>query len=277
MDLNTYEDFIQTDAPINPGNSGGPLVNLDGRVIGVNTAILGAQGNIGIGFAIPVNMVRNVYEQIRKQGKVVRGFLGINMQDLTSELAALFGAPAETKGVLISHVAKDSAAAAAGLQAGDVLVQFGGKPVPSATALATQVSLLPPGSKVSVALLRGGARKDLTLEMGTRPSKSSAAPERPALEVLGMAVENLTDDLAQRLDYQGMTGVLVAAVAENSPAQASQFGAGMLIQEVNRRPVKNLSDFKIAMERAVQKPPILFLVNNRGMYRYLVMASREDR
>ena len=272
MDLSTYEDFIQTDAPINPGNSGGPLVDLDGRVIGVNTAILGAQGNIGIGFAIPANMVKNVYGQLRRNGKVARGFLGISMQDLTPGLAALFGAPRDTKGILISHVEPNSPAATAGLQPGDVLVQFDGKPLPSAATLATQVSLLQPTSKVSVVLLRDGARKSLTLEMGTRPAPSSVVKQHPALEVLGMAVEDLTSDLAQRLNYQGLAGVLVVAVAENSPAGAARIGEGMLIQEVNRRPVKNLSEFRTVMEEAMQKPPVLFLVNSQRSYRYLVMA-----
>ena len=272
MDLSAYEDFIQTDAPINPGNSGGPLVNLDGRVIGVNTAIVGSQGNIGIGFAIPANMVKNVYEQLRRHGKVTRGFLGISMQDLTPRLAALFGAPTDTKGILVSHVEPNSPAATAGLQPGDVLVQFDGKPLPSAATLATQVSLLQPTSKVSVVLLRDGVRKSLTLEMGTRPAPSSVVKQHPALEVLGMAVEDLTSDLAQRLNYQGLTGVLVVAVAENSLAGAARIGEGMLIQEVNRRPVKNLSEFRTVMEEAAQKPPILFLVNYQGSYRYLVMA-----
>jgi serine protease Do len=276
MDLSTYEDFIQTDAPINPGNSGGPLVNLDGRVIGVNTAIVGAQGNIGIGFAIPANMVKNVYEQLRRNGKVARGFLGISMQDLTPRLAALFGAPTDTKGILISHVEPNAPAAAAGLQPGDVLVQFDGKPLPSTATLATQVSLLQPASKVSVVLLREGARKSLTLQMGTRPAAPSAAKQHPALEVLGMAVEDLTDDLAQRLNYQGLAGVLVVAVADNSAAGAARIGEGMLIQEVNRRRVKNLSEFRTVMEEAVQKPLILFLVNNQGSYRYLVMAPPEN-
>jgi serine protease Do len=272
MDLSTYEDFIQTDAPINPGNSGGPLVDLDGRVIGVNTAILGSQGNIGIGFAIPANIVKNVYQQLRTNGKVARGYLGINMQDLTPELAAVFGAPPETKGVLIAHVEPNSPAVAAGLEPGDILVQFDRKPIEGASALATQVSLLQPGSKISVVLLRKGARQSLTLEMGTRPTASAAAKQRPALEVLGMAVENLTDDVAQRLNYQGMTGVLVVAIADNSAAAAARILEGMLIQEVDRRRVRNLNEFKAAMEQAVQKPPILFLVNYQGAYRYLVMG-----
>jgi serine protease Do len=138
------------------------------------------------------------------------------------------------------------------------------------------VSLLRPGSKISVVLLRDGAHQNLTLEMGTRPTASSGAKEHPALEVLGMAVEDLTDDLAQRLDYQGLAGVLVVAVADNSPAGAARIGEGMLIQEVNRRPVKDLSAFKAVMEEAVQKPPILFLVNYQGAYRYLVMAPPQN-
>ncbi len=277
MDLSTYEDFIQTDAPINPGNSGGPLVNRRGEVIGVNTAIVGSEGSIGIGFAIPVNMAKMVYEQIRKNGKVVRGYLGVSMQDLTPDLTAIFGAPKDTKGVLVSHVAENSPAAAAGLKPGDVLVEFDGKPIPSATAFATHVSLLQPGNKVPLVLLRNSTRQDLTLEMGTRPTKSSSAKERPALEVLGMAVQDLTDDLAQRLNYQGMTGVLVVAVADNSPAEASEISAGMLIQEVNRRPVQNLSEFKTALEEAAQKPPVLFLVNGQGAYRYVAIASPDNR
>jgi len=272
MDLSTYEDFIQTDAPINPGNSGGPLVNLNGEVIGVNTAIVGSEGSIGIGFAIPANMARTVYEQIRRNGKVLRGYLGINMQDLTPDLAAIFGTPRDTKGILVSHVAEDSPAAAAGLKPGDVLVQFDGKPIPGATAFATQVSLLQPGTKVPLVLLRHGAHQDLTLEMGTRPGKSPSAKGRPTLEVLGMALQDLTDDLAQRLNYQGVTGVLVVAVADNSPAEALELGAGMLIQEVNRRPVRTLSEFKTALEEAAEKPPILFLVNNQGAYRYVATA-----
>ncbi len=277
MDLSTYEDFIQTDAPINPGNSGGPLVNLHGEIIGVNTAIVGSEGSIGIGFAIPANMARTVYEQIRKSGKVMRGYLGINMQDLTPDLATIFGLPKDTKGILVSHIAEGSPAAAAGLKSGDVLVQFDGKPIPGATAFATQVSLLQPGNKVPLVLLRNGTRQNLALEMGERPTKASSTKEQPALEVLGMAVQDLTDDLAQRLNYQGMTGVLVVAVADNSPAEGAEISAGMLIQEINRRPVRNLSEFKTVMEEDVQKPPVLFLVNNKGAYSFVVVARANER
>ncbi len=275
MDLSTYEDFIQTDAPINPGNSGGPLLNLHGQVIGVNTAIVGSEGNIGIGFAIPVNMVKYVYEQIRKNGRVVRGFLGISMQDLTTELATVFHVPADTKGIIISHVAEGSPGAAAGLKPGDVLVQFDGKPIAGATVFRTQVSMLQPDSRIPVVLLRDGKRQDLTLVMGTRPARVSSSKEVPTLEALGMAVQDLAAEVAQRLNYQGQTGVLVVAVADDSPADASDITTGMLIQEVNRRSIANLSEFKTALEQAAEKPPILFLVNNQGAYSFVVIAPPE--
>ena len=269
--LAAYEDFIQTNAAINPGNSGGPLVNLDGQVIGVNTAILGPEGNIGIGFAIPANMAKEVYEQIRKNGKVIRGFLGVSIQDLTPDLVAAFDLPAQTKGITVSHVAENSPAQAAGLRQGDIILELDGKPIDSATALQTYVSMLQPGSKITVGVLRDGARQNLTIALGARPSPSAGGDKHPALEVLGMAVENLTGDLADRLGYSGKSGVVVVAVADDSIAGLFGIGPGMLIEEVDRRPVKNMSDFKTAIEEAAKKPPILFLVNNQGSYRYIAL------
>ncbi len=273
MDLTTYEDFIQTDAAINPGNSGGPLVNLAGEVVGVNTAILGPQGNIGIGFAIPANMAKDVYEQIRKTGKVVRGFLGVSIQDLTPDLVAALRLPADTKGVLISHVAENSPAGTAGLKPGDVIVQLDGKPAVSPGPFQTQVSMLQPGTKVPVVVLRNGARQNLTIELGTRVKAMPAKPApRPTLEVAGMAVQDLNQGLAQQLGYQDATGVIVVAVAQDSIAGFSGLIPGMLIQEVDRQPVKNLQEFENTIKEAAQKPPVLFLVNNQGAYRYLVLA-----
>jgi serine protease Do len=273
MDLTTYEDFIQTDAAINPGNSGGPLVNLAGQVVGVNTAILGPQGNIGIGFAIPANMAKDVYEQIRKTGKVVRGFLGVSIQDLTPDLIAAFGLADGTRGILISHVAENSPAAAAGLEPGDVIVQLDGKPVVSPGPFQTQVSMFQPGTKVSIVVLRKGAKQNLTIELGTRAPAAPAKPApRPTLEVAGMAVQGLSRDLAERLGYQGQTGVVIVAVAQDSVAGFSGLSPGMLIQEVDRQPVKSLQEFENAIKEAAQKPPVLFLVNSQGAYRYLVLA-----
>jgi serine protease Do len=273
MNLTTYEDFIQTDAAINPGNSGGPLVNLDGQVVGVNTAILGPEGNIGIGFAIPINMAKDVYEQIRKNGKVVRGFIGVSIQQLTPDLIAAFNLPESTKGLLVSHVAENSPAASAGLEPGDVIVQFDGKPVPSLGLFQTQVSLLEPGTKVRVGILRKGKMQNLTVELGTRVKTKPTKPTpRPTLEVAGMAVQDLNQDLTEQLGYQGQKGVIVVAVAQDSIAGFSGLGPGMLIEQVNRQPVQNIKQFESLLNEAAQHPPVLFLVNNQGAYRYLVLA-----
>jgi serine protease Do len=274
IDLTTYEDFIQTDAAINPGNSGGPLINLDGRVVGVNTAILGPQGNIGIGFAIPINMAKNVYEQIRKNGRVVRGFLGVDIQDLNPDLATAFGLPNSTRGVLISYVSENSPAATAGLKPGDVIVQFDGKPVTSPASFQTRISVLQPGTSVGIVVLRNGARQNLTINLGTRVAASPAKPApRPTLEVAGMAVQDLNQDLAEKLGYQGQKGVIVVAVAQDSIAGFSGLGPGMLIQQVDRQPVTNVKEFESALKQAADKPAILLLVNNQGAYRYLVLAA----
>jgi serine protease Do len=273
IDLTRYEDFIQTDAAINPGNSGGPLVNLDGQVVGVNTAILGPHGNIGIGFAIPINLVKNVYEQIRKNGKVIRGFIGVNIQDLTPELVTAFGLPDNTKGVLISHVTASSPAEAAGLEPGDIIVQFDGKSVAGVASFQTQVSTFQPGTRVPLVVLRNGAKQNLTIKLGTRlkatPAKST---QRPTLEVAGMAVQNLNQDLAERLGYQGQKGVVIVAVAPDSVAGFSGLGPGMLIQQIDHQGVQDIKEFESVLKEAAQKPPVLLLVNNQGAYRYLVLA-----
>jgi serine protease Do len=273
MDLTTYEDFIQTDAAINPGNSGGPLVNLDGQVVGVNTAILGPQGNIGIGFSIPINIAKDVYEQIRKHGKVVRGFMGVSIQDLTPELGAAFHLPDHIKGILISHIAENSPAAAAGLEPGDIIVQLDSKPVVSVGSFQTQVSLLQPGAKVRMVVLRKGAKQNLTIELGTRVKKTPTKPTpRPTLEVAGMAIQDLSPGLTERLGYQGQKGVIVVAVAQDSIAGFSGFGPGMLIQEIDHQPIQDIKELKNMLKAAAQNPPVLFLVNNQGAYRYLVLG-----
>ncbi|MCL5281083.1 MAG: PDZ domain-containing protein [Planctomycetes bacterium] len=160
------------------------------------------------------------------------------------------------------------------MQQDDVIVQFDGKPVLTAGAFQTQVSLFQPGTKVSVVVLRNGVKQSLTVELGTRVKARASKPTpQPTLEVAGMAVQNLSQDLAKQLNYQGATGVVVVAVAQDSMAGLSGLGPGMLIQTVNRQPIKNLQEFETALKAAAQKPPILFLVNNQGVYRYIVLAT----
>jgi serine protease Do len=272
--ITAYEDFIQTDAAINPGNSGGPLLNLDGKVVGINTAIISqVRGNMGIGLAIPVNMAKSVYEQLVEGGKVVRGFLGISMEELTPELAKALDLDEQTKGVAVTEVLKDTAAERAGLKRNDVIVEFGGKPVEKANELRNQVAQLKPGTKVEMVVLREGKKERIKAELGDKPKEGVAgSAERPGtLKELGITVQNLTDDLAERLGYEGLSGVVVTAVERGSLAELAGINAGALIMEVDREPVKNVKQFNEAMEKAAKEGQVLLLVNTGRYNRYIIL------
>ena len=272
--LATYEDFIQTDAAINPGNSGGPLLNLDGKAVGINTAIItsGAyRGNIGIGFAIPVNMAKAVYGQLVDSGIVVRGWLGVVIQPLTAQLADSFDLK-DTKGVLISEVIEDSAAEEAGLKQGDIVVEFEGQPVEKINVLQNRIAMLKPGTKAEIVVLRDGKRKTLTAELAKRPTQAQIAATRSdTLEQLGLTVQNLTDELARRLGYQDMTGVIVAQVEPGLEADRKGITVGTLIIEVDRKPIKNTKDFNEAIENAREEGQTLLLVRNKRYTRFVVL------
>ena len=279
--LAEYEDFIQTDAAINPGNSGGPLLNLDGKVVGINTAIvtghLAYRGNVGIGFAIPVNMAKAVYEQLVDSGTVVRGFLGVAIQDLTSQLAASFGLEEDTKGVLIPDVTEDSAADKAGLKQGDIIVEFDGQGVEKASVLQRRVAMLKPGTRVEIVILRDGKRKTLTVELGERPKQGRIdAGRSEMLEQLGLGVQNLTDDIAERLGYEGQSGVMVSRVEPSSLAAFAGITPGVLIMEVNRTQVKNIKELNKAIEKAREKGSILLLIRDRRYNRFVVLKLPKE-
>ena len=190
---------------------------------------------MGIGLAIPINMAKNVYEQLVKSGTVTRGYLGVNIQDLTPELAKSFGLK-DTKGVLIPNVTADSAAEKAGMKQGDIIVEFDGVPVEKTRDLLNRVAMLKPGTKVKVVVLREGERKTLTVELGTRPKSEQAAASRSdILEQLGITVQNLTPDLAERFGYKDETGVIVTDVEQGSLADFGGITPGTLIVEVNRK------------------------------------------
>lgn len=270
--LTTYEDFIQTDAAINPGNSGGPLLNLDGKVVGINTAIIGSTGNIGIGLAIPVNMAKSIYEQLIDSGTVVRGFLGVIIQDLTVELAESFDLK-DIKGVLIPEVTEGSAADKAGLKPGDIVIEFEGQPVEKADAFRKRVAMLKPGTKVKIVVFRNGKRKELTAELGERPTKAQiAGAQSDMLGQLGFAVQNLTDDLAERFGYKGETGVIVSHVEPASLAALAGIKSGTLIMEVNRKPVKNTKDFDKVVEQAAKEGTVLLLIKDERYTRFVILT-----
>ena len=264
-----FEDFIQTDAAINFGNSGGPLLNLDGKVVGINTAIFGPGGNIGIGLAIPINMAKAVHQQLVETGKVVRGFLGVSIRDLDTDLAESLGLE-DTKGVAISEVTEHSAAEEAGIKPYDVVVEFEGEQVENANEFRNRVAMLKPDTKVEMVVLRDGKRMKLTVKLGKRPEGGVVAG-RPSevVEDLGITVQTPTDELARRLGYEGMTGVLVTKVESGSEAERKGIKAGMLIMEVNRKPIANPKEFYEAIEKGAEKGSYLFLVND-GRYSFLV-------
>ena len=260
--LATIENFIQTDAAINFGNSGGPLINLDGKVVGINTAIVGATGNIGIGFAIPINMAKYAYEQLREGGAVERGFLGIEFKDITPELAAALDLERDAKGVVISNVIEDSAAEKAGLKYYDVIVEFEGQPVEKSNEFLNRVAMLSPDTKVEVVVLRDGERKKFTIKLGKRPPEEELTGTLAAdtVEELGFTVENLTDELRERLGYEGESGVIVTEVEPGSQAAQAGIAPGALIKEVNRQEIKNTREFNEAIKKAEKKGRALLLI-----------------
>ena len=236
LGIEGYEDFIQTDASINPGNSGGALVNLRGELIGINTAILasGGAGNVGIGFAIPINMVRELTDQLIEYGEVRRGMLGVIMQNLTPELAGAFGLDMH-QGVVISQVIEDSAASKAGLQAGDVVSQINGTPVKSASAMRNMVGLMRVGAKMDIVVIRDGEKKKLVAYIEDEIEASIAGDKLNPM-LAGATIESRDD--------AGSTFLVVSEVQRGSPAWNSRLRKGDLILSVNRAPVKTLGDLK---------------------------------
>jgi serine protease Do len=274
--VTAYEDFIQTDAAINPGNSGGPLLNLEGKVVGINTAIIGSRGNIGIGLAIPINMAKYIYEQLKEKGEVVRGYLGVLPQDLTDQLAKAFDLDT-TEGVLIAQVEPDTPAEKAGFKQGDIVVELNGEPVKNADTFRNRIAMYKPGSEIKVVVLRDGERKTLAVELAERPGREELMGKgQAAREELGITVENLTSDLAERLGYEDMHGVVVTGVERGSLASEVGIERGMLIQEVNRQRVKNVDDFNEAMEKASEEGRVVLLIFNGQYSQYVAIPLSEE-
>jgi serine protease Do len=264
--LANIENFIQTDAAINRGNSGGPLINLEGKVVGMNTAIYGATGNIGIGFAIPVNMAKHVYKQLREGGVVERGFLGISFRDITPELASGLDLDKDTKGAVIQEVIEGSAAEKAGLKRYDVVVEFEGQPVEKSNEFLNRVAMLSPDTKVEVVVLRDGNRKTFTVKLGKRPPEAEIRGNLPAdtIKELGFSVINMTEELAKQLGYEGDSGVVVRAVEPGSQAEQAGIAPGVLIKEVNRHPINNTKEFAEEIKKAQKKGNALLLIRQEN-------------
>jgi serine protease Do len=272
-----YADFIQTDAAINPGNSGGPLLNLDGEVVGMNTAILSRTGgSLGIGFAIPINMVEFVTQQLRDTGSIERGYLGVMIQNLDAGLADWFGT---TEGALVSDVSRGSPADKAGIQADDVIVGYDGQDVESVNQLRSRVASTEPGTTVPVMVLREGDRMKRDVTIGTlSTAQAGGSAEAPADEPearatnFGMTVGALNDRIASRVGYDGDGGVVVREVEPGSAAARAGLEPGAIVQSVNREPVDGVDAFEDAMKDA-GGDRVLLRVFQRGAARYVTLNT----
>ncbi|MBI5287094.1 MAG: PDZ domain-containing protein, partial [Deltaproteobacteria bacterium] len=267
--------FIQTDASINPGNSGGPLFNLMGEVIGINTAIIA--GGQGIGFAIPINMAKEVLSQLKERGRVTRGWIGVSIQDVTPELAQSFSLK-DRRGALVSSVNKDDPADKAGIKSGDIIVEFDGKEIREVNDLPRTVASTLPGKTVKVKVIRDGKEKVITVTVGEMKEDISVAREEKEVtpeKKLGLTVQVITPEMARRLGLKDTDGVMVTAVKPGSPAGVAGLMRGDIIKEINRKEVKNLKDYREAMRDVKKDDVILFLVLRGGNTFYVAVKVKE--
>ena len=247
------------------------MLNLEGKAIGLNTAIYSRNGGyMGIGFAIPVNMAQNIYNQLIEHGNVTRGYLGITIQDLTPELAKSFGLK-DTNGILIAQVMPDTPAEKAGLKQGDVIVGFDGEPADNFAPFRNKIALTQPGTKIEITVIRDGREKtiDVTIEkMSSDEETATSSPD--SLERLGLTVTTMTRELADQYGYTDEKGVIVTRVDPESAAAHSGIKPGVLITEANRKPIANVKDFEQAVRENGDKALLLFIKDSRGA-RYIAL------
>jgi serine protease Do len=268
-----YDNFIQTDASINPGNSGGPLLNLRGEVIGINTAIFSRTGgNIGIGFAIPINLVKEVLPQLRGKGKVTRGYLGVLIQKVTPEIAESLGME-KGYGALVANVSKDGPADKAGVKVGDVITEFDGKEVKDSGDLPIIVARTPVDKKVRMKVLRDKKEMMLNVAVGELKDEEvvATAPEKGEL---GLTVQRLTPQIAESLGLEKSEGVVVTAVEPSSAADEAGIRRGDIILEVDRKAVRNVDEYKKAIAGARKGRGVLFLVRRGESTLFLALKPQ---
>jgi serine protease Do len=276
--INEYENFIQTDAAINPGNSGGPLLNARGEVVGINTALFSRTGGyMGIGFAIPINMAKSIENQLQASGKVVRGWLGVVIQNVDKNLAESFGLK-KAEGILVSEVQKDSPASGAGLQRDDIILRLNDSALSDVSDLRNRVALLTPGSKATLDIIRDGREKKIQVTIGEQPSGFSSTAkvekEKETLDKYGLTLQPLTQELAERFSYKDASGLIISAVQPGSPASLSGLKPGYLIEEINKVKVKNLSDLKTALSESSKSGKLLLRVRFGDYSTYVVLTTK---
>ncbi|HEY7220704.1 MAG TPA: DegQ family serine endoprotease [Candidatus Binatia bacterium] len=258
-----YDNFIQTDASINPGNSGGPLINAAGEVVGVNSAIFSQSGgNVGIGFAIPIDLAKKVIEQLRKNGRVVRGWLGVRAQDMTPATAQSLGLTrSSAEMAVVTEVSENSPAAEAGVKTGDIIVQFNGRPVPKSHDFPGVIADTPPGQRVTLKIIREKKEQVVTVKIGELADENDPNQQVEARDLeLGLRVQRITPEAARRLGLTSPRGVLVIEVLPGSPADQVGIEPADVIREVNQRPVTNVKDFERAARQGRRGDRVLLLV-----------------
>ncbi len=270
--LAEYEEYIQTDAAINPGNSGGALVNIKGELIGINTAIYSRSGgSLGIGFAIPSNMAKQVVEEIIKSGKVVRGWLGVYIQDITKDIAQSFKYGKEN-GALVSDVMKGSPAEKSALKAGDIITKIDERDIIDVHHLRKLVAWKKPGTSVKVSIFRDGKELDLSLPVGVMPErKAEIIPALDRFDDIGITVKNLTEELAYKWRIKEQNGVVVMRMKEYSPAFNAGMRVGDLIREIERTPIADTKDYKSIMSEHRERKHLLLLIQRAGVNKYVVI------
>ena len=276
-----YENFIQTDASINPGNSGGALVDAEGRLVGINTAIFSMiGGNQGIGFAVPGNLARSIMESLIKTGRVSRGFLGIKLQDLNEDLAKQFKMEG-TNGALVSQVYDKTPAEKAGLQSGDVVVEVGGKKIEGPTELQMTIAGMAPGSKAELKVIRDGKSKNFTVELGELPTGKGLAAGEPAKaadpDVLdGVTVADIDAEARKKFDLpDGLKGVVIAEIDPESPSAEAGLKVGDVILEANREPITTSKQAVELSEKLKKEKKVLLRVSTKGASRYVVVERKD--
>jgi serine protease Do len=255
-----YDDYIQTDAAINPGNSGGPLINLRGEVVGINSAIFSRTGgNIGIGFAIPVNLAKELVPQLREKGKVTRGWLGVLIQKVTPEIAESLGLD-QARGALVADVVANGPAATAGVKVGDVIIEFDGHAVSESNELPMLVARTPLEKQVTLKVLRDKQPMELPVTIAELQDDETQVAASGDSEKLGLTVQTLTPEIAENLGVEEAKGVVVTAVESGSPADEAGLRRGDVILEVNRQAVEDADNYKAALKKGEKGKNVLFLV-----------------
>jgi len=267
-----YEDFIQTDAAINPGNSGGPLLNLEGKAVGLNTAIFSQSGGyMGIGFAIPINLAKAIKNQLVESGKVTRGYLGIRMEDVKAELAEYFELK-PNQGVSVLQVFSDSPADEAGLKAGDMILEMDEKKIEGSQQFKNAVAMIEPGTKVTLLIFRDGKELKKKVEVGSLSDSAFATDVSEIGKQLGLGVQELTEELSRGFGYEPKKGVIVSQVTDGGIAARAGIRPGMLIASVNRRNVNTVAEFNEALEETAKTRKALMLIKFENFAKYVLLT-----